>query len=79
MKQYGIVNKDIITDPELSVQAKGLYSLLCCYCNSSRTCYPSINTLADYSNKSVRSISQYIKELKSKGYITKSGHYYIVK
>lgn len=68
-KPFGIVNKEVLHDPELSIQAKGLYSLLCTYADKNRTCYPSINTLADLTNKSVRSISELIKELKQKNYL----------
>jgi len=69
MKRFGIVNYDVISDPELSIQAKGLYALLACYANQSRMCYPSISTLSDISNKSTTQISVYIKELKDKKYI----------
>ena len=78
MKYFGIVNKDVMLDPELSIQAKGLYAVLSCYCNKSRQCFPSISTLADYTNKSRRSIDIYIKELKDKRYIKKRGHIYYV-
>ena len=63
MKRFGIVNYDVVTDPELSLQAKGLYALLSCYANKERTCFPSISTLSDISNKSSTQISVYIKEL----------------
>ncbi len=69
MKRFGIVNYDVMTDPEVSLQAKGLYALLCCYADKSRTCYPSISTLADISNKSTTQISVYIKELKDANYL----------
>jgi SOS-response transcriptional repressor LexA len=72
-KPFGIVNKEVLHDPELSIQAKGLYSLLCTYADKNRTCYPSINTLADLTNKSVRSISELIKELKQKNYLRRDG------
>lgn len=72
-KQFGIVSKEVLHDPELSIQAKGLYSLLCTYADKNRTCYPSINTLADLSNKSVRTISELIKELKEKNYLKRDG------
>tara|TARA_Y100000385_G_C13063278_1_gene625431 strand:- start:290 stop:529 length:240 start_codon:yes stop_codon:yes gene_type:complete len=74
MKRFGIVNYNVMTDPEVSIQAKGLYALLCCYANKSRTCYPSISTLADLSNKSTTQISVYIKELKEHNYIKRVGH-----
>ena len=73
MKRFGIVNYDVVTDPELSIQAKGLYALLCCYADKSRICYPSIYTLADLTNKSTTQISVYIKELKDLGYIKRVG------
>lgn len=73
MKRFGIVNYDVITDPELSLQAKGLYALLTCYADKSRTCYPSISTLADMSNKSQTQISVYISELKEFNYIKRVG------
>lgn len=73
MKRFGIVNHDVISDPDLSLQAKGLYSLLACYADNARYCYPSISTLADVSNKSTTQISVYIKELKSKKYIKRVG------
>lgn len=78
MKKFGIVNYDVVTDPELSIQAKGLYSIICCYANKSRYCYPSISTLADLSNKSTTQISVYIRELKKKGYIKRQGKFIIV-
>jgi hypothetical protein len=73
VKRFGIVNYDVITDPELSLQAKGLYALLTCYADKSRTCYPSISTLADMSNKSQTQISVYISELKELNYIKRVG------
>jgi hypothetical protein len=74
MKRFGIVNYDVITDPELSLQAKGLYALLTCYADKSRICCPSISTLADVSNKSTTQISVYIKELKTNNYIKRIGY-----
>jgi hypothetical protein len=72
VKRFGIVNYDVMTDPDLSLQAKGLYALLSCYANKSRECYPSISTLADMSNKSTTQISVYIKELKDKKYLSRT-------
>lgn len=72
-KQFGIVSKDILTDPELSMQAKAVYAILCTYCNKERTCFPSISTIADLCDVNPRTISRKIKELKEKGYITRKG------
>ncbi len=78
MKRFGIVNYNIMTDPDISIQSKGLYGILCCYANKSRSCYPSINTLADISNKSTTQISTYIRELKDKKYIKRNGRFIIL-
>jgi DNA-binding transcriptional regulator YhcF (GntR family) len=78
-KQFGIVSKDIVTDPELSMQAKAVYAILCTYCNKERTCFPSINTIADLCDVNPRTISRKIKELKQKGYIKRVGRkFYVV-
>ena len=53
-KIFGIVTKDVLDDPELSIQAKGLYSLLCTYANKNRECFPSISLLADQLNLNKR-------------------------
>lgn len=79
ISSFGIVNKDIMTDPELSLQAKGLYALLTTYANKERECFPSINTLADVANKSCTQISTYIKELKDKKYLVRKGRIMILK
>ncbi len=71
--RFGIVSQEVLQDPELSIQAKGLYSLLCTYADKNRECFPSINTLADHCNKSVRSISYLILELKNRKYLTRNG------
>jgi Fic family protein len=76
---FGIVSKNIMTDPELSLQAKGLYAILCTYANKQRQCYPSLNTLSDISNKSVSQVSAYIRELKNKGYLTRIGKVIILR
>jgi DNA-binding transcriptional regulator YhcF (GntR family) len=78
MEAFGIVNKDVVTDPELSIQAKGVYAVICTYCNKNRTCFPSVNTLADLCDVHPRTISRKIKELKQKGYIKRNGRKFIV-
>jgi hypothetical protein len=78
-KKFGIVNQDVLQDPELSIQAKGLYSLLCTYADKNRRCYPSISTLADHCNKSVRTINYLIEELKKKEYVVRKGRVLILR
>jgi len=72
--RFGIVKHKVCTDPELSVQAKGLYAVLCCYANKNRLCWPSISTLADDTGSSQSSVKRWIKELKSYKYIKRIGN-----
>ena len=73
MKRFGIVNSNVVTDPELSLQAKGIYAVISTYCNSNRTCYPSIATIADLCDVSTRTVDRKLKELKNKGYLQRNG------
>jgi len=79
LKRFGVVNQIVLKDPELSIQAKGLYSLLSTYANTNRMCYPSVNTLADNCNMSRSTIERLIKELKEKEYIKRVGRKLILK
>ena len=71
--RFGIVKHEVITDPCLSVSAKALYSVLCCYANKDRICWPSISTLADDLDSSQSSIKRWLKELKHYNYIKRIG------
>tara|TARA_Y100001937_G_scaffold93446_1_gene126555 strand:- start:12618 stop:12869 length:252 start_codon:yes stop_codon:yes gene_type:complete len=76
IEKFGIVNKIVIDDPELSIQAKGIYSILCTYANKNRLCFPSINTIANTANVSTSTVDRKIKELKQRKYIQKIGRKY---
>ena len=75
MDRFGIVNEKVIGDPELSIQAKGIYSILCTFANKQRKCFPSIATIADIANISCRTVDRKIKELKDRKYIKRDGKY----
>ena len=45
--RFGIVKYTVLSDPNLSIQAKGLYSLIACYADKNREAYPAASTLAD--------------------------------
>ncbi len=68
----------VITDPSLTIQAKGLYALLSCYADKNRSCYPSLSTLADNLNVTPDSVSRYIRELKANKYIKRVGRKLII-
>lgn len=78
MEAFGIVNKDVVTDPELSLQAKGVYAVISTYCNKNRTCYPSIDTLADLCDVNPSTITRHLQKLKKKGYIKRIGRKFLL-
>ena len=71
--RFGIISFKVMSDPDLSVQAKCLYALLCCYANKERKCFPKKTTLADHLNVSFDRIKRYLRELKAKKYIKRDG------
>jgi len=73
--RFGIVNDEVISDPDLTIQAKGIYSILCTFANKQRKCFPSIATIADIANVSQRTVDRKIKELKDKKYVKRDGKY----
>lgn len=79
LSRFGIVSYEVISDPNLSVQAKALYSMLACYANKERTCWPSISTLSDDLNISQSSTNRLIKELKTCNYIKRVGRKLTIK
>lgn len=78
-KRFGIVSQEVLHDPELSIQAKGLYSFLCTYADKNRECFPSRNTIADNCNISVTYVGILIKQLKKAGYLKRNGRTIILK
>jgi len=66
--KFGVVDKDVVGHPELSMGAKALYSLLCCF--KSKTldqCFPSNTLLAEHLGCNERSVTRYFKELNEWG------------
>lgn len=78
-KKFGIVSDEVVKDPSLSLRAKGLYALLASYADKNRTCYPKINTLAEYAGVSRRSVERTLNELEEKGYLTREGRVFTLR
>ena len=78
-RRFGVVDIDVVTDPALSLRAKGLYALLSTYADKERSCYPSINTLAEYSGTSRRTIERALRELEDSNYITRNNRVFTLK
>jgi len=77
--RFGVVSREVILSPDLSIKAKALYSVLACYANKQRSCFPSISTLADDLNISQRTTKRLIKELKDQDYIKRVCRKLIIK
>ena len=71
--RFGIISYDVISDPELSTNAKAIYAVLAVHCNKERTCFPSNGTMANLLNVSQSTIKRGIKELKQAKYIKRNG------
>ena len=70
--KFGVVTKDVMQDPNLSLQAKGVYGLLATFASKDRTCFPSTTHLAELSGVHKRTIERALVELKKKGYVIKT-------
>tara|TARA_R110001632_G_scaffold11589_1_gene41564 strand:- start:462 stop:719 length:258 start_codon:yes stop_codon:yes gene_type:complete len=78
-KRFGIVKHQVMTDPAVSVSAKALYAVLCCYANKERQCWPSVSRLADDLDSGQSSVNRWIKELKQHKYIQRVGRKLTIK
>lgn len=68
-KGYGIICKFPMTDPDLKVQAKGIYAYLCACCGNGATAFPSISKITDHLQISKDTYYKAVKQLKEQGYI----------
>lgn len=66
---YGRVNNTVVYSKLLSLEAKGLYAIVCSLCGSKTYCFPSLKTLADMSGKSKSTVQRLLKELSDKGVV----------
>jgi DNA-binding MarR family transcriptional regulator len=71
MKTFGIVSKKIMTNSDLSLEARALYALLACYCNAERVCFPATATLARLMGRSIPTVYRLLAKLEKVGVISK--------
>lgn len=69
---FGKVSKEVMTDPSISPGAKSLYSLLCCYMDKSRSCYPGIKRLSEELYVTPSTIKRWMNELKKAKIISRT-------
>lgn len=71
--KFGIAHTKVIHDVDLSLRAKGVYTILCTFADKDRTCFPKISTLAELAGVSRRTIERILKELEEKNYVKRTG------
>ena len=80
---YGNVYKDIMSNPNLSLQSKAVYGYLSSFTGDQEYCFPSYDTMQKHLKISRASLSKYIKELIAFGVVqvnkrfTGSNQYYL--
>ena len=66
------VDAVVLRDAELSLTTRGIYAIICSYASTeSRSCWPTVETLAKDAGVSERTIQRALKELVGKGLITR--------
>lgn len=68
-KGYGYIPKLVMTDTDLSAEAKAIYSYLCSYAGNKNTAYPSVSLMRTHLNMSENRFYKHRKQLIEKGYI----------
>lgn len=66
---YGLIPKSVMTNSDLSLQCKGIFSYLCAYAGNKDTAFPGIDLITKQLSISKDTFYKYMKELKDKGFI----------
>lgn len=70
MKQgFGIIDRDVMRNRNLSIKAKAVYAYLCSLAGNSGTCYPSRKTACYYLRITNDTLGRLLRELESEGAI----------
>jgi len=80
MKKIGYVRvkANVLRDPNLSMIAKSVYSLLCIYSDDDGKCHPPTTLLSEYLNVSGRTVVRAVEELIDKNYVVKNERTFIL-
>lgn len=66
---YGMISKQVMNDPELTIEAKAIYAYLASYSGAGDTAYPSVSLMCGKLNISESRFYRHRKLLEEKGYI----------
>lgn len=70
LRGFGTVEKWVLTDPKISISAKGLYALLCAFAGDKGQAFPGTDLLIHQLNISKPTLQKVIKELKDANVIS---------
>jgi len=70
LRGFGTVEKWVLTDPKISISAKGLYALLCAFAGDKGQAFPGTDLLSHQLNISKPTLQKVIKELKESNVIS---------
>lgn len=68
---FGIVDKNILFNTELSRDARLIYTILAAYADDKRSCFPSIHTLMKVLGMSKSTFYKHMTQLEKKGIVEK--------
>lgn len=66
---FGIIPKSVMQDPNLSIEAKGIFCYIATYANSEGMAFPSRDLICYHLGIGKNRYTKYMQELKEKGYI----------
>lgn len=69
-KQYGLVNKNVLQNKNISIKAKGLYTYLCARAGNKGYCNPTVATICNDLNINDATFHKYKNELLNNNIIT---------
>lgn len=69
---YGLVRKSVMTNPEIHIEAKGIYAYLCSFANAKGECFPSVQTMCAELHIGKDRFYRHIDQLIDEGIVTKT-------
>ena len=70
-QSYGIVNKDVITDPSLNFGQKAIYAYLCTYADINNELHVSVNRIAAECDVGYSTVKRILDQLFKKDIISR--------
>lgn len=70
--KFGRVPASVMLDEQISLQTKGLYSILVCLCGARDYCYPKVEYLMGVTQMSRATVYRHLQELEDRGLIRRA-------